>query len=158
MTKPAELYACLYTKEFPTQALLRLRQGLRDKPCVVMDGDPPLQTVCSLNMKAHRLGLAHNMTRVEVDTFPSVTVLTRSPKEEAATKKILLECLGAFSPCVEDKSGDGAFLCVIDILGTEKLFGPPEAPTRNLLARFRALGVQVCIAVSRNINAGSRSR
>jgi protein ImuB len=80
MTKPAELYACLYTKEFPAQALLRLRQGLRDKPCVVMDGDPPLQKVCSLNMKAHRLGLAHNMTRVEVDMFPSITVLTRSPK------------------------------------------------------------------------------
>jgi protein ImuB len=155
MTRSAELYACLYAKEFPAQALLRLRPRLRDKPCVVMDGDPPLLKVCSLNMKARRLGIARNMTRVDVDTFPSVTVFTRSHKEETATKKILLECLGAFSPRVEDKSGDDAFLSVIDTVGTEKLFGPPEALTRNLLAHFRALGVQACIAVSRNIHVGT---
>jgi protein ImuB len=98
MTTSAELFACLYAKEFPAQALLRLRPELRDKPCVVMDGDPPLLKVCSLNMKARLLGIARNMTRVDVDTFPSVTVFTRSHKEEAATKRILLECLGAFSP------------------------------------------------------------
>ena len=155
MTTSAELYACLYAKEFPAQALLRLRPGLRDKPCVVMDGDPPLLKVCSLNMKARRLGIARNMTRVDVDTFPSVTVFTRSHKEEAATKRILLECLGTFSPRVEDKSEGDAFLCVIDTVGTEKLFGPPEALTRNLLAHFRALGVQACIAVSRNIHAAT---
>jgi protein ImuB len=40
-------------------------------------------------------------------------------------------------------------------LGTRKLFGPPEALPRNLLARFRALGVLACIAVSRNINAAA---
>jgi protein ImuB len=155
MTTSAELYACLYAKEFPAQALLRLRPGLRDKPCVVMDGDPPLLKVCSLNMKARLLGIARNMTRVDVDTFPSVTVFTRSHKEEAATKRVLLECLGAFSPRVEDKSGDDAFLSVIDTVGTEKLFGPPEALTRNLLAHFRALGVQACVAVSRNIHAAT---
>jgi protein ImuB len=43
MTPPAELYACLYAEELPTQALLRLRLELRDKPCVVMDGASPLQ-------------------------------------------------------------------------------------------------------------------
>jgi protein ImuB len=77
MTRSAELYACLYAKEFPAQSLLCLRPGLHDKPCVVMDGDPPLLKVCSLNMKAHRLGIARNMTRVDVGTFPSVTVFTR---------------------------------------------------------------------------------
>jgi protein ImuB len=40
-------------------------------------------------------------------------------------------------------------------VGTEKLFGPPEALTRNLLAHFRALGVQACVAVSRNIHAAT---
>ena len=155
MTAPAELYACLYAKEFPAQTLLRLRPGLRDKPYVVMDGNPPLLKVCSLNMKARLLGIARNMTRVDVDTFPSVAVFTRSHKEEAATKRILLECLGAFSPRVEDKSEDDVFLCVIDTAGTEKLFGPPEALARNLLAHFRALGVQASITVSRNIHAAT---
>jgi protein ImuB len=30
MTKPNELYACLYVKEFPAQALLRLRPELHE--------------------------------------------------------------------------------------------------------------------------------
>ena len=71
MNEPAELYACLYANEFPAQALLRLRPELHNQPCVVMEGEPPLQHVCSLNTKARLLGLEHAMTRVEVDTFLS---------------------------------------------------------------------------------------
>jgi protein ImuB len=153
MTKPSELYACLYAKEFPAQALLRLRPELRDKPCVVMHGDPPLEQVCSLTRKARLLGLTHGMTQVETDTFSAVTVLSRSRKQEAATKTVLLECAGAFSPRVEDRNEDSAFLCVIDITGTESLFGPPESLAKNLLTRVKGLGVSACIAVSRNFHA-----
>src|SRR5277367_5215560 len=153
MTKHAELYACLYAREFPAQALLRLKPDLYDKPCVVMAGDPPLQQVCSLNKKARTLGIIHGMTQVEVDTFPSVIVLPRSPSTEELTKTILLECAGGFSPRVECRSLDGAFLCVMDIAGTKNLFGPPEALAQNLLARVRALGVTACIAVSSNFHA-----
>ena len=119
----AELYACLHAKEFPAQALLRLRPELREQPCVVMEGEPPLQLVCSLNRKARSLGMAHGMTQVEVDTFSGVTALRRSHSEEAAAKAALLECAGAFSPRVEDRSEDGAFLCVIDIAGTKAFSG-----------------------------------
>jgi protein ImuB len=153
MSKPAELYACLYAKEFPAQALLRLRPELRDKPCVVMEGAPPLEQVCSLTRKARIVGLVRGMTRVEVETFPAVTVLTRLHKEEDATKSVILECAGGFSPRVQDKSEDGALLCVIDIAGTGGLFGPPESLTRNLLTRVRSLGITACIAVSHNFHA-----
>ena len=57
MNEPAELYACLYAKEFPAQALLRLRPELHNTACVVMDGEPPLQQICSLNTKARLLGM-----------------------------------------------------------------------------------------------------
>jgi protein ImuB len=153
MTKPAELYACLYAKEFPAQALLRLRPELRDKPCVVMDGEPPLQQVCSLTRKARLLGLVPGMTQVEVETFSAVAVLQRYRKEETAAKTVLLECAGGFSPRVEDKCEEGAFLCVIDIAGTEGLFGPPESLARNLRTHVRSLGVTACIAVSHNFHA-----
>jgi protein ImuB len=153
MSKPAELHACLYAKEFPAQALLRLRTELRDKPCVVMGGEPPLEQVCSLTRKARSVGLARGMTRVEVETFPAVTVLARLQTEEAATKSVLLECAGGFSPRVEDKSEDAAFICVIDITGTGGLFGPPESLARNLLTRVRSLGITACIAVSHNFHA-----
>ncbi|MFZ0663815.1 MAG: DNA polymerase Y family protein [Acidobacteriaceae bacterium] len=153
MTRPAELYACLYAREFPAQALLRLRPELRDQPCAVMEGEPPLQQVCSLNRRARMLGVALNMTKVEVETFPAVALLARSPQEEAATSAVLLECAGAFSPRVENCREDGAFLCVLDIAGTEKLFGPPEALAKSLLDRASALGITARVAVSGNFHA-----
>ena len=115
-------YACLYLREFPAQALLRLRPELRGKPVVVMENQPPLEQVCSLNAKGRERGIVHGMTPVEVDTFSGVTVLPRSLKEEAATKAVLLECAGSFSPRVEDCCEDSASLCVVDIAGTERLF------------------------------------
>ncbi|HTV14911.1 MAG TPA: DNA polymerase Y family protein [Acidobacteriaceae bacterium] len=153
MKSTKEIYVCLYAKEFPVQALLRLRPELREHPCVVMEGEPPLEQVCSLNRKARTLGLAGGMTRVEVNTFAGIAVLARSLEEETAAKAALLECAGGFSPRVEDASTDVAFLCAIDIAGTEKLFGAPEMLARNLLTRVRALGVAACAAVSANFHA-----
>ena len=141
MTMPAELYACLYVRELPAQALLRLRPELQDKPCVVMEGEPPLQQVCSLTRKARILGMAHGMTLVEVDTFAAVAVLPRSYKEEAAAKAALLECSSAFSPRVEDKCAHGALVCITDIPGTGRLFGSPDLMAGNFLTRVRALGI-----------------
>ena len=88
MTNPTELYACLYVKEFPAQANLRLRPELHSMACVVMEGEPPSQSVCSLNTKARLLHLSHGMTRVEVDTFSNPVVLSRSRETEMATKAI----------------------------------------------------------------------
>jgi len=163
--KPAgELYACLYAKEFPAQAVLRLRPELRERPVVVVEGEPPLQTVCSFNTKARYLGIARGMTRVELDTFSSLIVLARSRTEEVSTHAVMLECAGAFSPRIEDRSEGSAFLCVIDIAGTEKLLGPPEVLARELLRRVQVLGVSASVAISRNFYAavshvrGSSSR
>ena len=153
MSQPAELYACLYAKEFPAQTLLRLRPDLHSKPCVVMEGEAPAQHVCSLNTKARLLGMERGMTRVEVDTFPESVILARSVHSETATKAILLECAGAFSPRVEDRSEANAFLCAIDIAGTKSLFGPPEMLARSLLGRVRALGISASVTVSSNLHA-----
>jgi protein ImuB len=148
-----ELYACLYAKEFPAQALLRLRPELRERAVVVMEGERPLETVCSLNGKARRLGVARGMTRVEIETFDGVAVLARSTAEEAAARTVLLECAGTFSPRVEERDDGNAFLCVIDIAGTEKLFGPPHVLAQSLLHRVRALGVIAAVAISSNFEA-----
>src|ERR1700679_2125550 len=122
MSKPAEMYACVHAPEFAAQAWLRLPPKLRDKPCVVMEGEPPMQQVCSLTKRARRLGVERGMTQVEVDTFSGVTVLGRSRSQETNAKAVLLECAGGFSPRVEDRSEGGAFLAVIDIAGTKALF------------------------------------
>jgi protein ImuB len=152
MSKPAELYACLYAREFPAQAMLRLRAELRNRPCVILEGEPPLQHVCSCNSKAHLLGVGLGMTRVELDTFPSVAVLVRSHPEEATAKAAMLECAGTFSPSIEDVSDGIAFLCVMDISGTEKLHGPPITLGNALLDRAGALGITSTVAIASNFH------
>jgi protein ImuB len=152
MTQPPELYACIYVRELPAQALLRLRPELIEKPCVVLEGEPPGQTVCSLNTRARLLGLRQNMTKVEVETFEEVVVLQRSAKTEGAVRTILLECAGAFSPRLEDRSVDGTFICAVDASGTEGLFGPPQLLAKLIRQRVRSVGVVASVTVSANLN------
>jgi protein ImuB len=67
----------------------------------------------------------------------------------------LLECAGAFSPRIEDRSEDTALLIGIDIAGTVNLFGPPEMLARDLLERVSSLGISVRITVSSNFHAAA---
>jgi protein ImuB len=140
-------------KEFPAQSMLRLRPELRVQPCVVIEGEPPQEYACSLNTKARRLGIAVGMTRVEIETFSSISVLSRSRMEEEAAKAALLECCDAFSPRLEAGSRDHACFCVLDIAGMEKLFGPPVDLARSLLQRVKALGIGASIAISSSFHA-----
>jgi protein ImuB len=148
-----ELYACVCVKEFSAQAMLRLRPEIQSSACVVMEGDPPIEQVCSLNRKARLLGLVPGMTKVEVETFEQITMLKRAAAEEETAREALLECAGAFSPRVEECGKDGVFLCVIDISGTETLFGPSEALAHKLLYETQRLGFSACVAVSSQFHA-----
>lgn len=168
----SSLYACLYVREFPAQAMLRLRPHLKDSPVVILHGDPPRQGVCSLNSRAHALGIEAGTTRAELDVFPGVTHLPRSFAEESSARTALLQCAGQFSPRIEcpdecrtpnpspskmsdtsHTASDTHFCAVLDIAGTEKLFGPPEKLAKKLLAAVRTLGLQACVVVSTNIDA-----
>ena len=65
----------------------------------------------------------------------------------------MLECAGTFSPSIEDQSGQGAFLCVIDIAGTGMLHGPPAELGKSLLNQVRALGIASSVAIASNFHA-----
>jgi protein ImuB len=171
MTSP--LYACLYVREFPAQAMLRLRPRLKDSPVAVLEGIPPRQTVCSRNTRAAALGIEPGTTRAELDVFPGVTHLPRSHAEESSARAALLQCAGRFSPRIEcltrdprsEKMSDMShnpsdavsdtysFCCILDIAGTEKLFGPPPQLAKKLLVAVRALGLHAVIVVSANPDA-----
>jgi protein ImuB len=146
-------YACLDAREFPLQALLRLRSELQGKPVAVFDGEPPFEQVCSLNDPALTLGIAPGMTKLEMEMFPAAVVLQRSRIEEAAARAALLECAGTFSPRVQDQSSDSCFTCVVDIAGTETLFGSPDAMGESLWKKTKAIGIHASIAISSNFHA-----
>jgi len=132
MKRSAELYACVYIRELPAQTLLRFRSE-KESACVVMDGQPPFEEVCSLNTKARLVGIRRGISRTDIDGFPHTKVLSRSLKTEMTVRGLLLECAGTYSPRIEDKSDETYFLCVVDIAGTESLFGSPEMLARRLL-------------------------
>ena len=84
-----ELYVCVHVPEFPAQARLRLRPEQSRLPLVVLEGEPPLEQVGSMNRHARVLGVTHGMTRAELDSFPQVQQIRRSLVDERATRAIL---------------------------------------------------------------------
>ena len=147
-----ELYLCIHADEFPAQALLRLRTDLAVQPVAVLDGRPPLQTVCSLNRSARLKGAALGMTRLESESIPSLHLLARSLEIEAAARSVLHECAAHFSPRIEVVSRPPACSCVLDISGTERLFGPPELLAERLRAALSTAGLRASITVSSNFH------
>ncbi len=147
------LYACAHAAEFPAQALLRLRPDLAAKPVVVLEGQPPKETVCALNRQARLRGAALGMTKLEIEEFGGFVLLPRSVAGEAAARAVFLECAAQFSPRIEEDSRETACAFVLDIAGTERLFGPPAQLARRLRAALAAAGFRASIAVSANYHA-----
>jgi protein ImuB len=144
-----ELYACIAVREFAAQAMLRLRPELRTQACVVLDGAPPLEAICAMNMRAQKQGLTAGMTRAEAETFPT-TILVRSKSEEQTARAALLSCAAHFTPRVEECGRGTTYLCVLDIAGTTQLFGAPQKLAADLLERLRAVGLAATIAIAAN--------
>jgi len=147
------LYACAYAAEFPAQALLRLRPDLAAKPVAVLEGQAPQESVCALNQQARRRGAALGMTRLEAESIGGLKLLARSAESEAAARTVFLECAAQFSPRIENategEASEGtACACVLDIAGTERLFGPPEQLAGRLRAALAGAGFRASIAVS----------
>ena len=147
------LYLCVYVPEFPAQALLRLRPDLARSPVVVLAGDPPLEQVCSTNAQAVRLGVAKGMTRSELDSFHALSILRRSETEERIAHAILLEAAGAFTPRTEiQPSSCSAFVMVLDMTGTTRIFGTASQIAARMAQALAALHFFVQLAASSNLH------
>ncbi len=150
----SESYGCVVVAQLAVQSAMRVRPHLKKNAVVVMEGKRPLERVCSLNRIAERIGLRHGMSRVEVETFSDVQVLTRSTAEEDVARAVLLEAMGAFSPRIETRAVGVDWECVLDLTGTARLLGDSAAVGRSIVVQIEKLGFHGVITVSENVDAG----
>jgi protein ImuB len=147
-----ELYACIHVADFPAQTLLRLRLDLKRKPIAVLEGRSPHETVCSFNQHARLKGISLGMTRLEVEEIREITLLPRSEEAEAVANKVVLECATKFSPRIEEVSDATTSAFVLDITGTERLFGSPQNISQRLRHCLAKAGFRASIAISANFH------
>jgi len=171
------LYLCAHAAEFPAQALLRLRADWQTNAVVVMDGSAPQEWVCSMNRLAEQRGVAVGMTRLEAESVTGLRLLKRSAENETAARKVFLECAAKFSPRIEEAGlteaqsigidrfsqaskckGSAApipteYALVLDIAGTERLFGRPVQLAERVRDELAEAGFRASVAVSANYDA-----
>jgi protein ImuB len=150
--KPQCLYAAVHVPEFPAQAILRLRPDLQSAPVVILDGSPPQERVCALNTHARKRGVVPGLTRLEVEELGNIHILTRSTQTETAARTVFLETISQFSPCIEEIFAWNACSFVLDIAGSERLFGPPEQIAHRLRDAIAASGFRASISISANFH------
>ena len=145
------LFVCVHVLEFPAQVMLRLRPDLAHRPAVVLEGTPPLEQVCSMNALAAKAGVAHGMTKAELESFSSLSILRRSEPEERTARAILLETGEAFTPRVElQTTTASAFSMVLDMTGATSIFGSPQEIAGRIAQTVTALHFFAHVASSAN--------
>ena len=148
------VYVCVHVPEFSAQTLLRLRPELKGRPVAVMAGDPPLEEVCSVNPQALRLGVAHGMTKAELESLSGVCVMRRSIAEERIARDVVIEAASSFTPRMEMQPVRGsAFDVVLDMTGTSRIFGELREVVERIRKAFLKLQFSVRIAASANFHA-----
>lgn len=143
-------FLCIRVPEFPAQALLSLRPELARRPIAVLQHEPPLEQVCSLNSPAHQQGVRHGMKRADLEAIAGVTSLRRSAGEEQSLEKALLSLLGQTTPRVQMMNSEGVCCMVLDLAGTERLMGTFMQTAARLQQQMRALYVEAAFCISRH--------
>jgi protein ImuB len=149
------MFACLLIPDFLVQAALLLepkdtREALRRRPMVVLDGPANLLRVAALNDAARNSGIKTGMTKLQVEIFDGILLRNRSTASEEAAQDSLLTCATAFSPRVESTCRGTV---ILDLAGTEKLFGSPEKAACKIAVCARQIGFHLRIAIASNPDA-----
>jgi protein ImuB len=104
-----------------------------------------------MNIHARQRGAALQMTRIEVDEL-GLVALARSTVNETAAREVFHECMAQFSPRIEEASEDASQTLVLDITGSERLFGPPQRMAERIRTSLHSAGFRVSVAVSANFD------
>ena len=145
---PAVSFGAIYIPNFILQAIGRSEPELRAQPLAIIDGPPPTYQVVALNRLAEILGVTLGMTKAAVSQFAQVTIRPRYKVKEEAAHAALLDVAWSVTPRVEDAAPD---TLLVDISGLRSLFGEEEDIACEIASRASALGMDVHVAISGNV-------
>ena len=148
------LYAAIVLPHLAAQASLRLRPHLASSAVAILAGTRPHERLHSANNIALTRGLLPGMSRIEVESFPTVHILPRSLSEEQSAASILIEATSLFTPRAEPlPTLTPHWECLLDVTGTERLLGTPADLGHKILDHLRSLGFSASIALCENSDA-----
>jgi protein ImuB len=152
LVEDALMYAVLHPPNFFAQAAARERPELRKRPFVVLDGEPPQETVFAANKAACDFGAEVGMTKLQAQSLPEVVAIRRVIEHENIAYSALNEIACTFSPRIETvTSRPGTY--ALDIRGMETLFGDGAQLADKLRRRVMAAGFLANVAVAENFDA-----
>lgn len=146
------MFACLYVPDFAVQASLlpepaETKAALGQAPLAILDGPANLPRVFATNLAARRAGIQSGMTKLQVETYGGTALRQRSIAAEELAQTALVELAGTFSPRVESTCAGAV---ILDLAGTERLFGPWKKCVQIMTAKACAAGFQVRAAIAAN--------
>src|SRR5215468_127529 len=146
------MFACMFAPDFPVQAALRLepeetREVLKQSPIAILDGPASLPRVMATNAPARLAGIEMNMTKLQAETCGRIWLRKRSSANENAAQAALLDCAVSFSPRVESTAPGTV---ILDLAGTEKLFGSMHALAQKIALHAAGFGFEVNVAIAAN--------
>lgn len=146
------MFACLFASDFPVQAALRLepedkREVLKQSPVAILEGPASLLRVMATNEPARLAGIEMDMTKLQAETCGRAWLRRRSPANEKVAQMALLDCATSFSPRVESTAPGTV---ILDLAGTEKLFGRAQAIAQKILTRAAEFGFDLNVAIAAN--------
>jgi protein ImuB len=109
------------------------------------------------------LGVETGMTKVQAEAYTGIIWRWRSPSQEWTAHAALLDCAWTISPRVEDgdrpEGQDFSDTVVLDLAGSEKLFGASEKIAQDLRRVAAEVGFAANVAVAGNpLAAASAAR
>src|SRR5262245_19601506 len=146
------MFACMFAPDFPVQAALRLepedtREVLKQSPIAILDGPASLPRVMAMNEPARLAGIEMDKTKLQAETCGRIRLRKRSPANETAAQNALLDCATGFSPRVESTAPGTV---ILDLAGTEKLFGRAQAIAQKIVSRAVEFGFDLNVAIVSN--------
>lgn len=144
------MYAAVYIPQFSLQAILRLREELRARALAVLDEE---SRVIQMTAVARESYVEAGMTPTQaMARCPKIMLRSRSPLQEEAAQKALLQCASGFSPFLESTAPG---VCTINLRGLSEFGALPlevaeraQAWANRLLARVGDLQLHAQIGLA----------